>query len=523
MKASDLIVRCMEAEGVEFIFGIPGEETLDLIDSISKSSIQFIVTRHEQAAAFMADLYGRLTGKPGVCLATLGPGATNLVTGVANAHLDRSPLVAITGQCEISKQHKESHQYIDTIKLFSPITKYNQQITVASTIPDIIRKAFSEANAESPGAVHIQIPTDIAKEEINGAPLLKSNKKNPIIDHSLVENAVNLIEDAENPIILVGNGVIRAGALNEMKKFIEKSNLPMVNSFMAKGILPFEHPRNLFTIGGATYSNLLHPLRNADLVISIGFDIVEFEPTTWNKNGAINILNINSYPAEVDAHYPVLLDLTGDLKNTIMKLTEFITPRPEPEKFNTLRKNLIQQLQDVSLTELSFPYEIMSLLSEQLPEETTLISDVGLHKIWVSNWYQPSLPGKTFIYNGLASMGASLPGGIATKLAEPNSNIVVVTGDGGFLMNAQELETAKRLGINFTIIVFNNQSYGLIKNHQSKANLEINSIGFTNPDFHLFAQSFGLEYRKATNINEFSTALTEAINSENLNLLEVVL
>ncbi|MFF2531727.1 acetolactate synthase large subunit [Brevibacillus sp. NPDC058079] len=522
MKASDLVVQCLEAEGVEYIFGIPGEETIDLIDSLSRSSIQFVVTRHEQGAAFMADVYGRLTGKPGVCLATLGPGATNLITGVANAHLDRSPLIAITGQTDRSQLHKESHQNIDTIQLYKGITKYNQQIASAHTIPEIIRKAFALATTDSFGAVHLQLPVDVARDTVVGSPLPIGRKAKVCPDKSSLHTAAQLIMEAKRPIILVGNGAVRSRAWKEIRQLVEKANLPLVNTFMAKGFLPFDHPLNLFTVGGSFDPDGLLPLHEADLVIAIGFDFVEFDSKFWNEDKSRKVLSINTTYAETDAHFPVELDLVGDLRETIKALSNLLNRRPEPVDYEKIRVRRMKKLLAIP-SEQDLPHKVMWTLSKKLPKESIVISDVGLHKIWVSFWYQPKLPGQTIIFNGLASMGASLPGALASCLVKPNCPVVIITGDGGFLMNAQELETAKRLGLSFTIIIFNDQRYSLIEKHQCNANLAVTQISFTNPDFNLFAQSFGVAYRRVTNTEEFPQALTEAVDSGELNLMEIVI
>ncbi|OKP67713.1 hypothetical protein A3842_27960 [Paenibacillus sp. P3E] len=522
MKASDLLVRCLEAEGVEYIFGIPGEETIDLLDSLARSSIRFVLTRHEQGAAFMADAYGRLTGKPGVCLATLGPGATNLITGVANAHLDNSPVIAITCQAATTRLHKESHQNIDTIQLFNGITKYNQQIVSASTIPEIIRKSFALASAESVGAVHLQLPVDIAKEEIEASPLPIKRQATSSPDLTSLSHASSLIAEAKKPIVLAGNGVIRSHAAVPLLKFVEKANLPLVHTYMAKGILPFDHPNNLFAVGGTTGSDRLLPLLEADLVIAVGYDLIEYDPVVWNEDSSRKVLNIHTVPAETDAHYPVVLDLIGDIQASLKTLTAAVVQRPDIASFVALRKQRIDEILRIP-SDQELPRLVMRALSEALPDDAIVIADVGLHKVWVSRWYQPKAPGRTIIYNGLASMGASLPAAVSAGLVRPQSQIVVVSGDGGFLMNAQELETARRLGLGITIIIFNDQRLSMIEKHQREANLAVTQTIFTNPDFKLFAHSFGAEHRRASNAKEFSQALQEALESGNLNLLEIVL
>lgn len=523
MKASDLIVHCLESEGVEYIFGLPGEENIDFMDSLTRSSIQFVLTRHEQAAAFMADVYGRLTGKPGICLATLGPGATNLMTGVANAHLDRSPLIAITGQAERTRLHKESHQNVDTIQLFKGITKYNQQILSAQTIPEIIRKAFDMATTESPGAVHLQLPEDVAQDEVNGHPLSIGCKAEAFPDEGSLRDAAALIMAAKRPIILAGNGVIRSKAWVELERLVDMSNVPYVNTFMAKGILDFHHPRNLFTVGGDPYTFDLRPLAKADLVIAIGFDRVEYDPVVWNEDQSRKVLHIHTIPSETDAHFPVALDLVGDLRHSLAALSDLVNKRQDPKEHDQIRIRRLEELQTISSPEEELPRKVMWSLSEHLPKESIVISDVGLHKVWLSRWYQPEGPDQTIVYNGLAAMGASLPGALASRLARPDSPVVVVTGDGGFLMNSQELETAQRLGLDFTVIIFNDQRYTLIERHQSNNNLAVTQIAFNNPDFATYARSFGAEHRRVATSEAFTQALTEAVNSRRLNLLEVVL
>ena len=523
MKASDLFVRCLEAEGVQYIFGIPGEENIDLMDSLSRSSIKFILARHEQGAAFMADLYGRITGKPGVCLATLGPGATNLITGVANAHLDRSPVIAITGQGSRNRLHKESHQNVDTVALFKGITKYNQQVLTSKIIPEVIRKSFEIATLDSPGAVHIQLPEDVAQEQVEGKPLTIPARVHGQASDNIRKQAAKIIANAKNPIILAGNGVIRGRAWNELQVLVEKANLPLVNTFMAKGVLPYDHPLNLYTVGGKPYDFELRPLHAADLVIAVGLDLVEYDPEIWNEDSTRSILHIHSIPAETDVHFPVLLDVMGDLKYSLTQLSQVVTKRSEPVLHQGIRDRRKAELEGIPKQSELFPRAVMRTLSEQLGKDTCVIADVGLHKVWVSRWYQPKSPDKTMIFNGFASMGGSLAGAIGAKLAKPECDVVVVSGDGGFLMNVQELETAHRLGLAFTIVVFNDQRYSLIEKKQRDAKLAVTDISFTNPNFELLAKSFGIAYRKALTPDEFAKHINSAVTSHKLNLIEVVL
>jgi acetolactate synthase-1/2/3 large subunit len=523
MKATDLFVQCLEAEEVRYIFGIPGEENIDFMDSLTRSNIEFILTRHEQGAAFMADAYGRLTGRPGVCLATLGPGATNLITGVANAHLDRAPLLALTGQAARGRLHKESHQNVDTLKQFAGITKYNQQILEPTIIPEVVRKSFQLAVMESPGAVHIQLPEDAAQADVVGAPLPQPRVGRTLVDPVLVDEAARLIASAERPIILAGNGVVRKRAFAELRALVDAVQLPLVNTFMAKGMLPFDHPRNLFTVGGTPYKEGLRPLGAADLVIAIGFDLVEYDPATWNRDRNRKVIHVHETAVETDQHFPVAVELQGDIAHSLNLLRERLHPRLETGVHDAVRAHRLEELRSVPDAAEQLPRHVMWTLSTKLPEQAIVISDVGLHKLWVSRWYQPKSPGRTLIYNGLASMGASLPAAIASKLVEPETPVVVVSGDGGFLMNVQELETAQRLGVQMTLIVFNDRRYSLIKKHQEDNHLAVTHISFTNPDFALLAKSFGIDHRRVSTPDGFLNAFDDALTSNRLNLLEVVL
>ncbi|MDO7487109.1 thiamine pyrophosphate-binding protein [Peribacillus frigoritolerans] len=321
MKASDLFVRCLENEGVQYIFGIPGEENTDLIDSLINSDIEFILVHHEQAAAFMADIYGRLTGKPGVCLGTLGPGATNLLTGIGSAYLDYSPVVAITGQAGLDRIHKESHQYVDIIGVFEEVTKWNQQIKVPHTIPEIIRKAFKTAVIEKPGAVHIELPEDVAMMDTEGEPLPVTPMPRSCPAEEEIKKAVELINRAKKPIMLAGNGVIRDGAAEVLRKFAEEKQIPVVNSFMAKGVLPSDHPLSLFTVGMQARDYVLCGFDLADLIITVGYDFVEYLPKYWNDEAMNPIVHIDARPAEIDAYYPVQAELVGNVTEALEALT----------------------------------------------------------------------------------------------------------------------------------------------------------------------------------------------------------
>lgn len=522
MKASDLFVKALENENVRYIFGIPGEENIDLVDSLTRSDIEFITTRHEQGAAFMADVYGRLTGKPGVCLATLGPGASNLITGVANAHLDKVPIVALTGQTARYKLHKESHQNVDTLKLFSGITKYNRAVILPETIPEIVRKSFATSVRETPGASHIQLPEDVAAEETEAIPMVNTPVESIAkVSVGLFDEAAGLINRAKNPIILAGNGVIRSKAWEELREFVDRTNIPIVSTFMSKGIVPFEHPRNLFIVGGKPYPVGMRPLHSSDLVIAVGFDLVEYDPITWNRDLGRKIINIHSCQSEQDEHFPIEIDLIGSISQTLNELSEKIEKRTDTSLHDGIRERRLREMNEVREPSEKMPKAVMRILTKDLPEDSVLISDVGLHKVWVSRWYHPRKAGHTIVFNGFASMGGSLPGAIAAKLALPDETVVSVCGDGGFLMNVQELETAKRLGLKFAIVVFNDGKFSLIEKEQVDNGFKPAHISFTNPDFELLAKSFGFHHEQCSTEGEFEDAVNGFLKDEKLTLIEV--
>ena len=522
MKASDLFVRALENEGVEYIFGLPGEENIDLVDSLTRSKIKFITTRHEQGAAFMADVYGRLTGKPGVCLSTLGPGASNLVTGVANAHLDKVPIVALTGQTARHKLHKESHQNVDTLKLFAGISKYNQAVIVPQTIPEIVRKAFALAVRESPGACHIQLPVDVAEEETEKIPMLSIPEEFPaIVPEGAIRKAAELIRTSKNPIILAGNGVVRSKAWIELEQFVDKTNIPVVSTFMAKGVVSFRHPRNLFSVGGKPYPPGLRPLHASDLIIAVGFDLVEYDPVTWNSDMSRKIVNIHTSPTELDEHFPVSIDLVGSIGTTLVDLADELKKRRDPAVHDEMRKIRLEEMTSLTEERERLPKAVMRALTEKLPEDSIVISDVGLHKVWVSRWYHPKKAGKTIVFNGFASMGASLPGAIAAKLAFPEDQVIAVSGDGGFMMNVQELETANRLGLSLAVVVFNDGKFSLIEKEQTENGFKPAYISFTNPDFELLARSFGASHYLSRNEDDFRHDLSKFLKKGGLTIIEV--
>ncbi|MFJ8260934.1 acetolactate synthase large subunit [Rummeliibacillus sp. NPDC094406] len=523
MKASDLFVRCLENEGVKYIFGIPGEENTDLVDSLIGSKIEFIIVHHEQAAAFMADVYGRLTGKPGVCLATLGPGATNLLTGIGDAYLDYSPVVAITGQAGLERIHKNSHQYIDIIGMFEEVTKWSQQIRVPETIPEIIRKAFKTALLDKPGAVHIELPENIAMMDTEGEPLPVTPMPISCPAEEQISKAAKLINQAKRPLILAGNGVIRDGATEELRKFAEAMQIPVVNTFMAKGVLPSDHPLTLFTVGMQSKDYVLCGFDSADVIITVGYDIVEYLPKYWNDEVMNPIVHIDTMPAEVDAYYPLEAELVGDVKKTLEALSPLVNEKKLWSEIKRLKEQLDEKLHAYDEIEGSpiIPQRIIADIKKAEKGEAIIISDVGAHKLWVARMYQPEKPNHTIISNGFASMGIAVPGAIAAKLAHPEKPVIAITGDGGFLMNGVELATAKRLGLAIVIVIFHDSKFGLIEWKQLNKFNRSNAIEFEDPDFIEFAKSFGAKGIKVTHSEDLLPALKKAIKSSEIVLIDV--
>lgn len=513
MRAADLVVRCLEKEGVRYVFGIPGEETLDLIDALESSFIQFIPTRHEQGAAFMADVYGRLTGRAGVCLSTLGPGATNLITGVADANLDHAPLVAITGQAELERTHKESHQYLDIVSHFRPITKWNARVERASVIPEVIRKAFKIAQAEKPGACHIELPEDVAAEEVQGEPLPIAPSIPPSPDEESLLVAARWIREAHFPIILSGNGVIRSGASGALRAFVETTQIPVAHTFMGKGALPSTHPLSLLTIGLQARDHVSCGFDQADLVLAVGYDLVEFAPRLWNPDRDKRIIHIGSTEAEVDEAYSCGLELVGDIGKTLQALRAHVGERSRGALVTALREIIESQLEENARSEAfpMLPQRVVHDVREALGPWDLLISDVGAHKLWIARLYGAYEPNTVLISNGLASMGIALPGAIAASLVRPERKVVAVCGDGGFLMNVQELETARRLGVKFVALVLSDGAFGSIEWKQMNRFGRSAGVRFTNPDWVLLAESFGVKGLRVERAKDLSVCLREAL------------
>ncbi len=520
MKAAELLVRCLENEGVELIFGVPGEETLELTDALLGSSMRFIETRHEQGAAFMADVYGRLSGKAGVCLSTLGPGATNLLTGVADAYLDRAPLVAITGQASLNRRHKESHQYIDVMSMFKPVTKWNTSIPKVEVIPEAVRKAFKVAQMEKPGATHLELPEDVAEEQIGDPdrlpPLHVQAPVMPEPSAAQIAKAVRTISGAQRPVILAGNGVIRARAHDAVRQFARGLHIPVLQTFMAKGIVPDSDPLSLYTIGllARDYTSVV--MEQADVVIAIGYDFVEYAPCFWNARRDKRIVHIDASPAEVDAHYIVEEGLLGDLRLSLEQIATRVTPFDSSWR-SVSRKTVIEGFDTELASSPSWPLRPQHLMRDLracLKPDDLVLCDVGAHKLWMARMFPCEAPNSCIISNGFAAMGIAVPGAIAARLLYPDRRVVAVTGDGGFLINSQELETAVRLKLPLVILVWRDNGYGVIRWKQQLRFGRTSAVEFGNPDLVRYAESFGATGYRVSEPSELRPLLLEALNSK---------
>jgi acetolactate synthase I/II/III large subunit len=523
MKASDLIVQCLENEGVRYVFGLPGEEILDILDSLLGSTITFIPTRHEQGAAFMADAYGRLTGRAGVCLSTLGPGATNLATGIADANLDRAPLVAISGQAGRDRVHKESHQHVDIVEMFRPLTKWNTHVETSAVIPEVIRKAFKLAEAEKPGACHVEVPEDVAGESVEGTPLSTERPRRPSPDRQALQAAARLIEGASFPLIFAGNGVIRGGASHELRELARSHGIPVVHTFMAKGSMPYDDELCLLSAGLQARDYISCGFDKADVIIAVGYDPVEYAPKFWNPDRKKPIIHIDFTPAEVDSYYQPAVEVVADVREALELLNGLVKGQKDPAPFLTLRRFILEQLEEGAADD-TFPLKPQRILRDlraQMGREDILISDVGTHKLWIARTYPAYEPNTVLISNGFAAMGFALPAAISAKLVHPERKVVAVSGDGGFLMNSQELETALRLGLAVVNVIFRDGGYNLIQWKQQTHMGRESGVRFGNPDFVELARAFGAKGYRVESARQLAPILAEALAQPGPSIVDV--
>jgi acetolactate synthase-1/2/3 large subunit len=523
MKAAGLMVKCLEAEGVNVIFGLPGEENIDFIDELRDSSIRFILTRHEQGASFMADIYGRITGRPGVCLATLGPGAINLTLGTADAQLDSSPLVAIAGQASSNRLFKEFHQVIDLVELFGPITKWGSLIMLPDSVPEIVRKAFKVAVADRPGATLIVLPEDIARHETNLQPLPVAYSKPESPEAHQVKQAQELLKQSKQPVILAGHGVCRSNASETLKHFAEKLHIPVATTFMAKGVIPADNHFAIGTIGFMRHDYVNFGFDQADLVITVGYDLVEYSPEHWNPHMDKNVIHIHTMPAEVDRAYAVQVEVLGDISQSLEHISSELPEKKYTPHITCTTRNLLDKELKKYAEDDSFPLKpqrIVSDLRKALAPEDIMLCDTGALKMWISRLFPCYKPNTCLVSNGLGTMGFSVPGALAAKLVCPERNVIAVTGDGSFMMNSQELETAKRENLPFVVLIWKDSHYGLIKWKQELEFGRSAHVSFKNPDYVVYAESFGIKGYRIKHASDLLPTLREAFAAGELAVIE---
>jgi acetolactate synthase-1/2/3 large subunit len=531
MTVAEQLVACLVNEGVQYVFGVPGEETEDLLFALADhEKIEFIPCRHEQGAAFIANVWGRITGKAGVCLATLGPGATNLITGVADANLDKAPLVAITGQGDIQRLHHESHQNLDVINVFAPITKWNTSIKTPEITAEVVRKAFKLAEAEKPGATHIELPEDMAATKISTSitPLNKTIVRRPAPDEGAMREAMQLLNTASFPLILAGNGAIRKRCSDALTMLTRVTNIPVAATFMGKGAISDELSQSLFAVGLGFDDIIMEAIEYADLIITVGYDIAEYAPENWNPNGRKRIIHVDFEPAEVYTHYQPEVEVIGDVATTVRKLYNQMTSglkyRNMDAWYAETREKILKDILSYELPSGATTFNapgVIHLLRKHMAKDSLLLSDVGSHKMWIARNFRTFSPNACIISNGLASMGIALPGAIAGALQNRDRQVVAVAGDGGFMMNVQELATAIRLDLSMTLIVLNDNDYGLISWKQQRNANRSAGTRLNNPDFVLLAQSFGIEAHRPETVEELENLIQDSLGKKGIQLIAV--
>ncbi len=529
MKASDLFVKCLEEEGIEYIFGVPGEENADFMMSLEKSDkITFVLTRHEQGAAFMAEIYGRLTGQPAGCLGTLGPGATNLITGVADSNMDRAPMLVLTGQGASTRLHKESHQVMDVVGMFEPVTKWATTVLHPDSIPEIIRKAVRLARTEKPGAVHVELPEDIAKLETDAKPISVQKFRRPVPADKIIDQAFDALKQAKRPVIIAGNGCIRKRASKQLRLFCEKTGIGVVSTFMAKGAVDMDADYCLYTIGLGTKDYVSMAIDESDLVITLGYDMVEYHPALWNGGKQKKVLHIDFLPAEIDENYHPEVEVVGDLAHSLWMLNERLDAGDvgsfDLDYQRTVRAQMWEEIcehKDQQPGDSISPQKVLWDARQVMGPEDVLLSDVGAHKMWIARQYQCHEPNTCLIPNGFCSMGFSLPGAVAAAMVHPDKRILSISGDAGFMMNVQEMETARRLNSNFVAMVWEDNAYGLIAWKQENEFGRHTELSFGNPDWMQLASAFGWSGHYVKDSSQLQSVLEQAFNEDGPSLVVV--
>jgi len=523
MKTSDLFVRALENEGVEYIYGIPGEENLDFLESLRSSSIKLILTRHEQAAGFMAATYGRLTGRPGVCLSTLGPGATNFVTSAAYAQLGGMPMIMLGGQKPIRKSKQGRFQIVDVVNLMKPVTKYSQQVVDGNNIPSMVREAFRITMDERPGAAYIELPEDIAKEQTDAAVFEVVGHRRPNADEQSIAMAVDMIKQAELPLLLIGAGANRKRTSEALHQLIEQSGLYFFDTQMGKGVVDEQHPRYIGTAALSDNDYLHCALNRADLIINVGHDVIEKPPFFMEKGGK-NVIHINFEPANIDDVYFPQLNVVGDISSSISLITEKLGKLDNDFSFfervtNEVDSHITKYFKDTRFPIL--PQALISVLRNTLGAEDIVTLDNGVYKLWFARNYECFAPNTLLLDNALATMGAGLPSAMAAKQLKPDQKVVSINGDGGFLMNSQELETAVRMGLDLVVIVLTDNAYGMIKWKQEGMGFDNFGLDFNNPDLVQYANSFGAIGHKPDSYDSFVDSLSSSLNGKGVHVIDL--
>ncbi|HTK04098.1 MAG TPA: acetolactate synthase large subunit [Candidatus Eisenbacteria bacterium] len=524
MNASELFVRSLENEGVTHVFGVPGEENLDLLKALGASKIRFVVTRHEQAAGFMAATVGRLTGNAGVCLSTLGPGATNFTTAAAYGQLGGMPMLMITGQKPIRKSKQGRFQIVDTIEIMRPLTKFARQVVSASAVPAIVREAFRVAQEERPGAVHIELPEDVAADQAEGNPFSVARVRRPVAEEKAVTAAAEMIEAARSPLLLIGAGANRKLTSAMLRELIDKTGIPFFNTQQGKGVVDERHPLFMGTAALSDNDYLHCAIAKADLIVNVGHDVVE-KPPFIMRPGGTKVIHVNFTSAKVDEIYFPELEVVGDIANAVWQLKERLRPQPtwDFSYFMKIKAQLDEHIAghaDDGRFPLA-PQRIVAEVRRAVPEDGIVALDNGMYKLWFARNYRAYAPNTLLLDNALASMGAGLPSAIAAKMVRPGQKVVAVCGDGGFMMNSQEMETAVRLGLDLTVIIINDSGYGMIKWKQQAMGFPNFGLEFGNPDFVKYAEAYGAHGSRATSADEFGALLDKALAGKGVHLIEV--
>jgi len=526
MKASDLFVRALESEGVKYVFGIPGEENLDFLESLRTSSIKLILTRHEQGAGFMAATYGRLTGHPGVCLATLGPGATNFVTPAAYAQLGAMPMLMITGQKPVKLSKQGHFQIVDIVDMMRPLTKYTRQIVSADNIPARVREAFRRAMEERPGAVHLELPEDIADEQTEAFVLQASHTRRPVADEKAIVYAVEAITNAKRPLLMVGAGANRKTTSKMLTEFVDKLGIPFFSTQMGKGVIDEHHP---LWLGNAALSDgdFVHrAIEKADLIINCGHDVIE-KPPFFMRTGLRTVIHLNFFSAEVDTVYFPQIEVVGDMANSIWRLKQRLERQPHWDfaYFDQVRHALDAHLK-LRSDDNRFPIHpvrMVDIVRQEVSRNGLVCLDNGMYKLWYARYYRCFEPNTMLLDNALATMGAGLPSAMAAKIVYPDRNVIAVCGDGGFMMNSQEIETAVRLKLNIAVIVVRDNAYGMIKWKQAGMGFANFGMDMGNPDFVKLADAYGARGWRPNSTEEFQQMLRQALAEPGVDIIELAI